>query len=203
MPAIYGNAYQIVQGPGLGRDPLRDDPRSAHHPARRPAARRQGHQAGHGRRARPLGGRHAGRRDDELHEAKRRTATATPRRSSSSSVSSRGHGLVEWSVTINDSTTWTRPWTFAMNLTRGGRASSRSSTPATKATTAWSTRCWPRARPTPRQRLRSRCQKVKVGERNHQKQRTQRTQTDARALWVICDLCAFVTFVVHDSSSVK
>ena len=28
--------------------------------------------------------------------------------------------LVEWSVTINDPTTWTRPWTFAMNLTRGG-----------------------------------------------------------------------------------
>ena len=30
--------------------------------------------------------------------------------------------LVEWSVTINDPTTWTRPWTFAMNLTRGGAA---------------------------------------------------------------------------------
>jgi hypothetical protein len=23
-----------------------------------------------------------------------------------------------WSVTVNDSTTWTRPWTFAMNLTK-------------------------------------------------------------------------------------
>jgi hypothetical protein len=27
---------------------------------------------------------------------------------------------VKWSVTVNDPTTWTRPWTFAMNLTRGG-----------------------------------------------------------------------------------
>jgi len=28
--------------------------------------------------------------------------------------------IVEWSVTIDDPTTWTRPWTFAMNLTKGG-----------------------------------------------------------------------------------
>jgi len=27
---------------------------------------------------------------------------------------------IEWSVTINDPTTWTRPWTYAMNLARGG-----------------------------------------------------------------------------------
>jgi len=27
---------------------------------------------------------------------------------------------VEWSVTINDPSTWTRPWTYSMNLARGG-----------------------------------------------------------------------------------
>jgi hypothetical protein len=26
--------------------------------------------------------------------------------------------VVEWSVTFDDARTWTRPWTFAMNLTR-------------------------------------------------------------------------------------
>ena len=26
--------------------------------------------------------------------------------------------VVEWSVTADDSSTWVRPWTFAMNLTR-------------------------------------------------------------------------------------
>jgi hypothetical protein len=27
-------------------------------------------------------------------------------------------GVVEWSVTFDDPATWTRPWTFAMNLTK-------------------------------------------------------------------------------------
>jgi hypothetical protein len=30
----------------------------------------------------------------------------------------RAPGVVEWSVTFDDQATWTRPWTFAMNLTR-------------------------------------------------------------------------------------
>ena len=29
-------------------------------------------------------------------------------------------GYVEWSVTADDKTTWTRPWTFAMFLTKDG-----------------------------------------------------------------------------------
>jgi hypothetical protein len=33
-----------------------------------------------------------------------------------------GHNQVEWSVTLDDPATWTRPWTYAMNLTRGGPA---------------------------------------------------------------------------------
>ena len=35
MPAIYGNSYQIHQGPGYVAITLRDGPRDAHHPARR------------------------------------------------------------------------------------------------------------------------------------------------------------------------
>ena len=80
MPAIYGNSYQIVQGPGYVAIQLRDDSRDARDPARRPAARRRGHPPGHGRRARPLGGRHARRRDDELQRRAASTATPTPTR---------------------------------------------------------------------------------------------------------------------------
>ena len=29
-----------------------------------------------------------------------------------------GPATVEWSVTVDDPTTWTKPWTFAMNLTK-------------------------------------------------------------------------------------
>ena len=66
-----GHLRQLVSdhpGAGLRRHPLRDDSRDAHHPARR--ARRTSAatiRELHGRRARPLGRRHAGRRDDELH----------------------------------------------------------------------------------------------------------------------------------------
>ncbi len=59
---------------GLRRDRQRDDPRDAHRPARRPAARRLRDQAVARRFARPLGRRHARRRDDELHGPHRRSA---------------------------------------------------------------------------------------------------------------------------------
>ena len=69
MPAIYGNSYQIVQAPGLRRDPLRDDPRDAHHPARRPPASDAEDPQRDGRRPRPLGRQDARRRDHQLHSA--------------------------------------------------------------------------------------------------------------------------------------
>ena len=49
LPAIYGDSYQIVQGPGWVGIRYRDDPRDARHPARQPAARQQGDRARHGR----------------------------------------------------------------------------------------------------------------------------------------------------------
>ena len=69
-----GDLRQLLSdrpGAGLRRDPLRDDPRDAHHPARRPAARRPKHPHLHGRRARPLGGQHAGRRDHQFQRPDR------------------------------------------------------------------------------------------------------------------------------------
>ncbi len=33
-----------------------------------------------------------------------------------------GPGALQWSVTVDDPSTWTRPWTFAMLLNRGGAA---------------------------------------------------------------------------------
>jgi hypothetical protein len=66
MPVIYGNSYDIVQGPGLHRNPIRDGARDARDPARRPFSRRQRPSQPHGRCARPLGRQHIGGRDDAL-----------------------------------------------------------------------------------------------------------------------------------------
>ena len=120
MPAIYGNAYEIVQGPGwVG---IR-------------------YEMIHEARIIPLDGRpHVGK-DVKLDMGDARghwegdtlvvETTNFTRRSAYRNAQPRGvqagralqadlAELVEWSVTINDPTTWTRPWTFAMNLTRGG-----------------------------------------------------------------------------------
>ena len=66
MPAIYGSSYEIVQGPNVVADHVRDGPRDAGHSARWSSARRHGGPDVHGRCARPVGGRYARRRDDQL-----------------------------------------------------------------------------------------------------------------------------------------
>ena len=118
MPAIYGNSYQIHQAPGLRGDPLRDDPRDAHHPARRPRARRT-------RRSRPTWAMRA-----DTGTATRwssRPPISCPRRPNRGASEKLrlverfkpvGPNQVEWSVTFEDAATWARPWTFAMNLTK-------------------------------------------------------------------------------------
>ena len=48
------------------------------------------------------------------------TATPTPRMAAATPPM-KGHGLgatIEWSATFDDPHTWTRPWTFVMNLTK-------------------------------------------------------------------------------------
>jgi hypothetical protein len=120
MPAIYGNAYQIHQGPGW-------------------VAIR--YEMIHEARIIPLDNRpHVGK-DIALDVGDARghwegdtlvvETTNFTRRSAYRNANPEAFKLierfkpidkdtVEWSVTINDPSTWTRPWTYSMNLARGG-----------------------------------------------------------------------------------
>ena len=122
MPAIYGNAYQFVQGPGwVG---IR-------------------YEMIHETRVIPLDGRpHAGKGikldmgDPRAHwdgDTLVVETTNFTRRSTYQNTNPETFRLierfkpvdantVEWSVTLNDPATWTRPWTYAMNLVKGGPA---------------------------------------------------------------------------------
>ena len=118
MPAVYGNSYQIVQGPGFvgiryemihetriipldGRPQLAPGIRQHMGDAR-------GHWDGstlvvETTNFKPeLAYRNANPDTLRLVERFRRTAP----------------DKVDWSVTVDDPSTWTRPWTFAMNLTK-------------------------------------------------------------------------------------
>jgi hypothetical protein len=120
MPAIYGNAYEIIQGPAT-------------------VAIR--YEMIHETRVIPLDGRpHAGKGVQlDMGDGRGRwegdtlvveTTNFTPR-SSYRNANAKAFRLIErftpvapnlleWSVTVDDPTTWTRQWTFAMNLTKGG-----------------------------------------------------------------------------------
>ena len=117
-----GDLRQLLRhhaGPGLRRHPLRDGARDARHPARRPAASARVHEVVHGRRARPLGRRHAGRRD--ARNVPREVGVRRRVRASSRPPSASGRrrtNTIEWSITFDDATTWVKPWTFGMRLTR-------------------------------------------------------------------------------------
>ena len=115
MPAIYGNSYQIVQGPGYVAIryemvhetriiPLDGRPQSASTSSWTWATRGA------------LGRRHARRRNDELQGAH-----GVSRRASHLKLTERFKPIapkaIEWSVTVDDPHTWARPWTFAMKLT--------------------------------------------------------------------------------------
>jgi hypothetical protein len=120
MPAIYGNAYQIVQAPGwvtITYEMIHEarviplDGRPGLSPAiRQYMGDARGRWEGHTlvvesanfssetayRNANP----------DRLRLIERFTPVA--------------EDIIEWSVTVDDPTTWTAPWTFAMQLARGG-----------------------------------------------------------------------------------
>jgi hypothetical protein len=120
MPAIYGNAYEIIQGPGwVG---IR-------------------YEMIHETRIIPLDGRPHPGKDIRLDMGDARghfegdtlivETTNFTRRSAYRNASPDrfklierfrpvSPTLVEWFVTIDDPSTWTRPWTFGMNLTKGG-----------------------------------------------------------------------------------
>jgi hypothetical protein len=120
LPGIYGNAYAIVQAPGSvsimyemihearvipldGRPPLPSAIRSYMGDAR-------GHFEGNTLVVETTnfmrGSVYRGGNPDRLRLIERFTPVAQDK--------------LEWAVTVDDPTTWTRPWTFAMLLTRGG-----------------------------------------------------------------------------------
>jgi len=117
MPAIYGNSYEIVQGPGFVAisyemvNELRVIPldRRLHvGPAiREYMGDARGHFEG-----------------DSLVVETTNFTDKVPYRGSSDRLrlierfTPTSAKTVEWSVTFDDPSTWTRPWTFAMNLTR-------------------------------------------------------------------------------------
>ena len=118
MPAIYGNSYQIIQGPGFVAI---------------------GYEMVNEMRVIPLDGRpHVGVVDSHATWAMRAATSRATHSSSRQRTSTAGRRIrgsseklrlierfkptapkiVEWSVTLDDAATWTRPWTFAMNLTK-------------------------------------------------------------------------------------
>ena len=117
MPAIYGNSYEILQGPGyvaiwyemvneLRVIPLDGRPHVA------PTLRSyMGDARGHFE-------------GETLVIETTNFTDKVPYRGSSEHLklterfTRRSPGVVEWAVTFDDPHTWTRPWTFAMNLTQ-------------------------------------------------------------------------------------
>jgi len=120
MPGIYGNAYAIVQAPGYVTimyemiHEARVIPLDSR-PALSPAIRSymgdaRGHFEGNTLVVETTnfreGSTYRGANADRLKLIERFRPIADDK--------------IEWSVTLDDPTTWTRPWTFAMLLTRGG-----------------------------------------------------------------------------------
>jgi len=96
MPAIYGSSYEIVQGPNFGKD------------VRTYMGDARGRWEGDTLVVETTNFKdqiaYRNANGENLRLIERFTAT--------------GPATVEWSVTVDDPTTWTKPWTFAMNLTK-------------------------------------------------------------------------------------
>jgi hypothetical protein len=116
-PSIYGNAYQIVQGPGYVA--IRYE---MIHETRVVPTDNRPHASG---RIRTFMGDAKGRWDGDTFVVE--TTNFDPRilyrnASESLTITERftpvGKDTIEWSVTLDDPHTWTRPWTWAMDLSR-------------------------------------------------------------------------------------
>lgn len=117
MPAIYGNSYEILQGPGYVAiayemvNELRVIPLDGRSHV--------------GSEIRMYMGDARGRFEGSTLVVETTNFTAkVPYRGSSDRLrlverfTAVAPAIVEWSVTLDDPATWVRPWTFAMNLTR-------------------------------------------------------------------------------------
>jgi hypothetical protein len=117
MPGVYGNVYQIVQGPGY----LTIIYEMVHETRVIPL---DGHPHA-GEHIRMYMGDARGRWDGNTLVVETTNFTSKTRYRGSSEhlrMTERfkpvGPDAVEWSATFDDPHTWTRPWTFAMNLTK-------------------------------------------------------------------------------------
>ena len=134
MPAIYGNPYQIVQAPGYVAIRYEMIHETRVIPLDGRAARRQRHPHDMG----DARGRWEGdtlvvettnfKERSVYRNANPDTLMLTERFTRVSPEQ------VRWAVTVDDPTTWTKPWTFAMPLTMDDRAVPRP-TSATRGTT--------------------------------------------------------------------
>jgi hypothetical protein len=131
LPGQYGNSYEIVQAPGVVAIryemvhetrviPL--DPSTGSGPSR--AARDDGRQSASRALRMDMGiarGRWEG--DTLVVETTNFTGRSAYRNANPDTLKlierfkRTGPDRIEWSVTVDDSSTWTRPWTFSMPLT--------------------------------------------------------------------------------------
>jgi hypothetical protein len=117
MPAIYGNSYQIVQGPGYVaiRYEMVHETRLIPLDSRPHVSDRLQSYMGDPR------GRWEG--DTLVVETanfleKSAYGGASSRLKTVERFRPTGAGVIEWSITFADASTWARPWTFGMQLTR-------------------------------------------------------------------------------------
>ena len=117
MPAIYGNSYEIVQGPGF----VAIEYEMVNETRVIPLDGRPHVSASIREYMGDASGRFEG---DTLVIETTNFTDKTPYRGSSEQLRlierfrPIASSILEWSVTFDDPATWTRPWTFAMNLTR-------------------------------------------------------------------------------------
>jgi len=118
MPHILGNSYQIVQAPGLVaiRYELVHDVRVIPLDGRSHATRTMEFEMGDGRGhwdGNALVVESSNFKDRSTYRNANAATLRLIERFTPTSATQ-----VEWSVTVNDPATWTRPWTFSMPLTR-------------------------------------------------------------------------------------
>ena len=122
LPFILGNSYQIVQGPGFVgiRYELLHDTRVIPLDNRPHVARgirlEMGDARGHWEGNNTLVIETTNFKDRSAY----RNANAATLRLIERFTRT-AHGRIEWAVTVDDPTTWTRPWTFAIPLTMNDR----------------------------------------------------------------------------------
>ena len=118
MPAIYGNAYEIVQGPGyvvITYEMVHEARVIPLTPAPHAGDSIRMYM---GDAKRPLGGQHARRRDDELHGQDRLSWLERASQADGTLHADRAGHASNGRRPSTTPHTWATPWTFAMNLSR-------------------------------------------------------------------------------------